>query len=116
LQVSSKHRAVRAFSRCTAIVQPSASGAIASRSATVEGIELHHLTAGHSPAVILRHGCRQTLRMSKPITPLLAAKFTVIVPDLPGIGDSAIPKDRLDRKTAAICRQALAESLGVEKA
>ena len=43
----------------TAIVQPPASSAIASRSATVEGIELHHLTAGHGPAVIPPHGYPQ---------------------------------------------------------
>jgi len=40
----------------------------------------------------------------------------VIAPDLPGIGDSEIPKDGLDMKTAAIRIHALAKSLGVEKA
>jgi len=48
--------------------------------------------------------------------PLLAAKFTVIAPDLPGIGDSDIPSDGLDRKTAAIRMHELAKSPGVEKA
>ena len=54
--------------------------------------------------------------MWKPIIPLLAAKFTVIAPDLPGIGDSEIPKNGLDMKTAAIRIHALAKWLGVEKA
>jgi len=54
--------------------------------------------------------------MWKPIIPLLAEKFTVIAPDLPGIGDSAIPKDGLDMKTAAGRIHALAKSLGIEKA
>jgi pimeloyl-ACP methyl ester carboxylesterase len=40
----------------------------------------------------------------------------VIAPDLPGIGDSAIPTDGLDMKTAAIRMHALARSLGVAKA
>jgi pimeloyl-ACP methyl ester carboxylesterase len=40
----------------------------------------------------------------------------VIAPDLPGIGDSAIPADGLDMKTAAIRIHALARSLGVQKA
>lgn len=62
--------------------------AIASRGAQVEGVKLHYLTAGHGPAVILLHRYTQTSRMWKPIIPLLAAKFTVIAPDLPGIGDS----------------------------
>jgi pimeloyl-ACP methyl ester carboxylesterase len=52
--------------------------------------------------------------MWRPIIPLLAEKFTVIAPDLPGIGDSAIPKDGLDMKNAAIRIHALAKSLGIE--
>jgi len=91
-------------------------GAIVSRSAEVEGVKLHYLTAGHGPAVILLHGYTQTSRMWKPIIPLLAEKFTVIAPDLPGIGDSSIPTDGLDMKSAAIRIHALAKSLGVQKA
>jgi pimeloyl-ACP methyl ester carboxylesterase len=54
--------------------------------------------------------------MWKPIIPLLAEKFTVIAPDLPGIGDSAIPADKIDMKTSGSRIHALARSLGVEKA
>jgi len=90
--------------------------AIAARSAEVDGLKLHYLTAGHGPAVILLHGYTQTSRMWRPIIPLLAEKFTVIAPDLPGIGDSDIPKDGLDMKTSAIRIHALAKSLGVQKA
>lgn len=89
---------------------------IASRYAIVEGVKLHYLTAGHGPAVILLHGYTQTSRMWTPIIPLLAEKFTVIAPDLPGIGDSEIPKNGLDMKTAAIRIHALAKSLGVQRA
>lgn len=89
---------------------------IASKTATVDGLKLHYLTAGHGPAVILLHGYTQTSRMWRPIMPLLAEKFTVIAPDLPGIGDSDIPKNGLDMKSAAISIHALAKSLGVEKA
>ena len=94
----------------------SSADTIVSRSAEVEGVKLHYLTAGHGPALILLHGYTQTSRMWKPIIPLLAEKFTVIAPDLPGIGDSSIPKDGLDMKTAAIRIHALAKSLGVQKA
>ncbi len=89
---------------------------ISSRAAEVGGVTLHYLTAGHGPAVILLHGYTQTSRMWRPIMPRLAEKFTVIAPDLPGIGDSSIPKDGLDMKTAAIRIHALAKSLGVQKA
>jgi pimeloyl-ACP methyl ester carboxylesterase len=90
--------------------------AIASRDAEVDGLKLHYLTAGHGPAVILLHGYAQTSRMWKPIIPLLAERFTVVAPDLPGIGDSDIPSDKLDMKNAAVRIHALAKSLGIEKA
>jgi len=84
--------------------------------ATVDGVKLHYLTAGRGATVILLHGYTQTSRMWRPIIPLLAEKFTVIAPDLPAIGNSDIPADGLDMKTAAIRIHALAKSLGVEKA
>jgi pimeloyl-ACP methyl ester carboxylesterase len=89
---------------------------IVSRTAEIDGVHLHYLTAGHGPTVILLHGYAQTSRMWKPIIPLLAERFTVIAPDLPGIGDSGIPANGLDMKTSAIRIHALARSLGVEKA
>jgi len=93
-----------------------AQGTLTSRTAEVEGVKLHYLTAGRGPAVVLLHGYTQTSRMWKPIIPLLTERFTVIAPDLPGIGDSEIPAAGLDMKTAAIRIHALARSLGVEKA
>lgn len=91
-------------------------GVILARDAEVDGVKLHYLTAGHGPAVILLHGYTQTSRMWRPIIPRLSEKFTVIAPDLPGIGDSAIPKDGLDMKNAALRIHALAKSLGITKA
>ena len=90
--------------------------AIISRTADVDGVRLHYLTAGHGAPVILLHGYTQTSRMWKPIFPRLAGTFTVIAPDLPGIGDSDIPAQGLDMKRAATRIHALARSLGVEKA
>ena len=87
-----------------------------SRTADVEGVKIHYTTGGHGPTVILLHGYAETSRMWRPILPVLGEKFTVIAPDLPGIGDSSIPADGLDMKTAAIRIHALARSLGVEKA
>jgi pimeloyl-ACP methyl ester carboxylesterase len=89
---------------------------IVSRDAKVDGVTLHYMTAGQGPTVILLHGYAETSRMWRPIIPLLAKRFTVIAPDLPGIGDSAIPEDGLDMKTAAIRIHTLARSLGVQKA
>ena len=89
---------------------------IASLTADVGGLKMHYLKAGHGPVVILLHGYTQTSLMWKPIIPRLAEKFTVIAPDLPGIGDSGIPKDGLDMKSAAIRIHELAKLLGVQKA
>jgi len=89
---------------------------IASRTAEVDGVKLHYLTAGSGPTLILLHGYAETSRMWRPIIPALAERFTVIAPDLPGIGDSDIPKDGLDMKNAAVRIHDLAKSLGVEKA
>ena len=90
--------------------------AISSRMANVDGVKLHYLTAGQGPAVILLHGYTQTSLMWKPLIPVLATKFMVIAPDLPGIGDSDIPANGLDMKNAAIRIHALAKSLGLGKA
>ena len=88
---------------------------VADRSAVVDGVKLHYLYSGSGPAVVLLHGYTQTSRMWRPIIPLLAGKFTVIAPDLPGIGDSAIPKSGLDLRTAATRIHALVEALGIKK-
>jgi pimeloyl-ACP methyl ester carboxylesterase len=105
------------FLSAAAVAFPgSGDDAIAARDAEVDGVKIHYLTAGRGPTVILLHGYTQTSRMWRPLIPQLAAKFTVIAPDLPGIGDSDIPKNGLDMKNAAIRIHALAKSLGVEKA
>ena len=92
------------------------SPAIAARDAKIDNVQLHYLTAGQGPAVVLLHGYTQTSRMWRPIIPVLAEKFTVIAPDLPGIGDSAIPADGLDMKTSAVRIHALTRSLGIQRA
>ena len=86
-----------------------------SRTAKIDNVELHYLTAGHGPAVILLHGYAETSRMWRPIIPLLAEKFTVIAPDIPGIGDSSIPADKIDMLSAANRIHGLVRSLGIEK-
>ena len=90
--------------------------AIESLTAEADGVKLHFLRSGQGPAVILLHGYAETSRMWRPLIPRLAERFTVIAPDLPGIGDSAIPKDGSNMKTAAARIHTLARSLGINKA
>ena len=62
-------------------------------------------------AILKRRGC------IGPIIPLLAEKFTVIAPDLSGIGDSSIPADnKIDTITAAKQIHDLVRSLKIDKA
>jgi pimeloyl-ACP methyl ester carboxylesterase len=89
---------------------------IAARDAKIGDVRLHYLTAGKGPAVLLLHGYAETSRMWRPLIPKLAEKFTVIAPDLPGIGDSSIPSDKIDMISAAERIHTLVRSLGVEKA
>jgi pimeloyl-ACP methyl ester carboxylesterase len=90
---------------------------IFSRTSEIDGVTLHYLTAGHgAKPLVLLHGYAETSLMWRPIIPLLAEQFTVVAPDLPGIGDSAIPAGGLDMKTAAIRMHSLARSLGFAKA
>ena len=98
------------------IAQAGSGQSIASRTADVNGLQFHYMTAGKGPAVVLIHGYAETSLMWKPIIPLLAERFTVVAPDLPGIGDSAIPSSGLDMKNAATSVHALVRSLGIEKA
>src|SRR5258706_9210370 len=93
-----------------------ARAAIAVRTATVDGVSVQDLTAGSGPAIVLLHGYAETSRMWRPLIPRLAATHTVIAPDLPGIGGSAIPADGLDMTHAAARMHALVKSLGVNKA
>src|SRR5438309_7149041 len=100
---------------CASSVQPAEQ--IAARDAKIDNVQLHYLTAGKAPsAVILLHGFAETSRMWRPIMPTLAGKFTVIAPDLPGIGDSSIPADnKVDMVTAAKQIHDLVRSLKIDK-
>jgi pimeloyl-ACP methyl ester carboxylesterase len=90
--------------------------AIAARTAEVDGLKVHYLTAGRGPAIVLLHGYAETSRMWRPLISRLAASFTVIAPDLPGIGDSDIPAQGLDMTGAARRMHALVKGLGIGKA
>jgi pimeloyl-ACP methyl ester carboxylesterase len=87
-----------------------------SQSTDIDGARIHYTIGGSGPAVILLHGFAETSRMWTPILPTLAAKFTVIAADLPGIGESSIPSGEIDMKRAAIKIHDLARSIGIEKA
>jgi len=71
------------------------------RTVTIDGCTISATIGGHGPAVVLLHGYAEDSRMWKPLAVVLAPRFTVIVPDLPGIGNSSIPASGLDMTTSA---------------
>jgi pimeloyl-ACP methyl ester carboxylesterase len=98
------------------IARAADAGAIASADRDAGGVKIHYLTAGKGPFLILIHGYAETSRMWRPLIPKLAERFTVIAPDLPGIGDSAIPSTPADMVWAAARVHDLARSLGAQTA
>lgn len=58
---------------------------------TDEKINIHLRYGGKGPPLLLLHGYPQTHLMWHRLAPLLAKKFSIIMPDLRGYGDSSKP-------------------------
>lgn len=88
------------------------------QSATVDvnGVKIHYLKAGtgKTPLVLL-HGFGETSRMWIPLFDDFGKDFTVIAPDLRGLGSSSRPASGYDKKTVAADIRELVKSLGYEK-
>lgn len=67
----------------------------------VGAIGIDYVIGGHGPTLVLLHGYPQTWYEWRHIMPALAQHYTVIVPDLPGAGDSDAPATGYDKKTMA---------------
>jgi pimeloyl-ACP methyl ester carboxylesterase len=85
------------------------------QSVPVDGGTVSVTVGGSGPPVVLLHGYAETSRMWKPLAKVLAPRFTVIAPDLPGIGDSSIPATGLDMKSSAERVHAAVRALGYTK-
>ncbi|MEU3985341.1 alpha/beta hydrolase [Streptomyces sp. NPDC026672] len=60
------------------------------RYADVNGTRIHYVIGGEGPAVVLVHGFPFTWAVWRELMPLLASRgYTVLAPDLRGMGDSA---------------------------
>ncbi len=81
----------------------------------IDGGVLSVTVGGKGPPVLLIHGYAESSRMWKPLAKVLAPRFTVIAPDLPGFGDSSIPKTGLDMKMSAERIHEAVRSLGYNK-
>ena len=73
--------------------------------AAVDDVMIHYVMAGpgigKAPPVVLLHGWPQTWYEWRHIIPGLAERYTVIAPDMRGLGDSSRPLTGYDKKTVS---------------
>src|SRR5215831_16376596 len=55
------------------------------------GVQIHYVIGGHGDPVVLLHGWPETWYEWRHVMPALAQRYTVIAPDLRGLGDSSKP-------------------------
>jgi pimeloyl-ACP methyl ester carboxylesterase len=67
--------------------------AITYRKADVDGLKVFYREAGavDAPALLLLHGFPSASHMFRDLIPLLADRFHIVAPDLPGFGQSDMP-------------------------
>jgi magnesium chelatase accessory protein len=65
----------------------------ASRFVDANGLRWHVQVMGEGPVVLLLHGTGASTHSFRDLAPLLALDCTVVIPDLPGHGFTAGPKD-----------------------
>jgi len=64
------------------------------RTASVDGFRIFYREAGAAgaPKLLLLHGFPSSSHMFRNLIPLLADRYHIVAPDLPGFGNSAMPK------------------------
>lgn len=77
----------------------------------VDGINIHYVIGGTGAPLLLLHGFGQNWYMWARLMPELSKHFTVIAPDLPGVGESGKPESGYDKKTLAAHIHGLMQSL-----
>jgi pimeloyl-ACP methyl ester carboxylesterase len=80
--------------------------------ASVNGIQLHYVIGGQGDPLVLIHGWPETWYAWHKVMPALAKNYTVVAPDLRGLGDSSKPPTGYDGKTLAEDIHQLVTQLG----
>jgi pimeloyl-ACP methyl ester carboxylesterase len=83
--------------------------------AVVNGFRMHYVIAGSGYPLVFLHGWPQSWYEWRKIIPPLAEHFTIIAPDLRGLGDSERPMVGYDKRTLASDVHALVKTLGYDK-
>jgi len=79
-------------------------------------VTLHVVIAGNvsGDPVVLLHGWPQTWHEWRKLVPLLGLRYRLIIPDLPGLGESSRP-DAYDKKSIATHLREMCERLGLPR-
>jgi pimeloyl-ACP methyl ester carboxylesterase len=87
-----------------------------SKTAQLSGAKLHYLKTGSGNRIlVLIHGFGDTSRMWTPLFDDFGKDYTIIAPDMRGLGDSSRPLTGYDKKTIASDIQELVKSLGYQR-
>ncbi|WP_426668719.1 alpha/beta fold hydrolase [Mucilaginibacter sp. McL0603] len=86
-----------------------------SATAHVNGINIHYVIGGSGEPLVLVHGFGQNWYMWNRLLPELSKHFTVIAPELRGLGESDKPDSGYDKKTMASDIHELVKQLGYNK-
>jgi pimeloyl-ACP methyl ester carboxylesterase len=78
----------------------------------VNGVKIHYVTGGNGEPLVLLHGFGQNWFMWNRLLPELSKHFTIVAPDLRGMGESDKPDSGYDKKTMAVDIHELVKSLG----
>jgi pimeloyl-ACP methyl ester carboxylesterase len=82
--------------------------------AMVNGIKIHYVKGGKGEPLLLVHGFGQNWYMWNRLLPELSKHFTVIAPDLRGVGESDKPASGYDKKNMAVDMHELMTKLGYQ--
>ncbi|KIQ14853.1 alpha/beta hydrolase [Flavobacterium sp. MEB061] len=78
----------------------------------VNGVKIHYVIGGKGDPLVLVHGFGQNWYMWNRLLPELSKHFTVIAPDLRGVGESDKPEGGYDKKNMAKDIHELVKKLG----
>lgn len=80
--------------------------------ANVNGVKIHYVIGGKGEPLLLIHGFGQNWYMWNRLLPELSKHFTVIAPDLRGVGESEKTAAGYDKKNMAVDMHELMKKLG----
>jgi pimeloyl-ACP methyl ester carboxylesterase len=88
---------------------------VAHHTAALGEVRLHYVIAGEGDAVVLLHGWPQTWYQWRKVIPRLSERYTVVAPDMRGLGDSSRPLGGYDKRTIARDVHELVIKLGFDR-